>query len=66
LLGAPGMRVEAPLPWLRLLPSLLLIGAGIALVNQADLAHLGDGEGKANLARYALVRLAEVGEADCW
>jgi drug/metabolite transporter (DMT)-like permease len=61
-----GMRVEAPLPWLRLLPSLLLIGAGIALVNQAELAHLGGGEGRADLARYSLGALLAVGAVACW
>ena len=35
-----GTRDEARPPWRRLLPSLLLIGAGIALVNQAELQHV--------------------------
>ena len=60
-----GMRVEAPLPWLRMLPSLLLIGAGIALVNQVELAHLR-ADPAADLSRYALGALLAVGAVVCW
>ena len=34
---------ERTLPWRRLAPSLLLIGGGIALLNQAELAHVRQG-----------------------
>jgi drug/metabolite transporter (DMT)-like permease len=60
-----GMRVEAPLPWLRMLPSLGLIGAGIALVNQVELAHL-KADPAADLTRYALGALLAVGAVVCW
>jgi drug/metabolite transporter (DMT)-like permease len=63
--GRAGTRVEAPLPWLRLLPSLLLIGAGIALVNQVELAHLR-ADPQADLARYALGALLAAGAVVCW
>jgi drug/metabolite transporter (DMT)-like permease len=59
------MRVEAPLPWLRMLPSLGLIGAGIALVNQVELAHL-KADPAADLTRYALGALLAVGAVVCW
>jgi len=60
-----GMRVEAPLPWLRLLPSLLLIGAGIALVNQIEIEHL-KADPNADLGRYLLGALLAVGAVVCW
>ena len=60
-----GMRVEAPLPWLRMLPSLGLIGAGIALVNHVELVHLR-ADPSADLARYALGALLAVGAVVCW
>ena len=60
-----GMRVEAPLPWLRMLPSLGLIGAGIALVNQVELAHLR-ADPAADLTRYALGALLALGAVACW
>jgi drug/metabolite transporter (DMT)-like permease len=60
-----GARVEAPLPWLRMLPSLGLIAAGIALVNQVELAHL-QADPSADLARYALGALLAVGAVVCW
>jgi len=60
-----GMRVEAPLPWLRLLPSLLLIGAGIALVNQVEIEQL-KAEPNADLGRYLLGALLAVGAVVCW
>ena len=60
-----GMRVEAPLPWLRLLPSLLLIGAGIALVNQVEIDQL-KAEPNADLGRYLLGALLAVGAVVCW
>ena len=60
-----GARVEAPLPWLRMLPSLALIGTGIALVNQVELAHLR-ADPQADLQRYALGALLAVGAVVCW
>ena len=60
-----GARAEAPLAWSKLLPSLALIGAGIALVNHVELAHLKAGP-HADLARYALGGLLAVGAVACW
>jgi drug/metabolite transporter (DMT)-like permease len=60
-----GMRVEAKLPWAQLLPSLLLIGAGIALVNQVELEHL-KADPSADMGRYALGALLAVGAVACW
>ena len=63
--AAPGARVEAPLAWGRLAPSLLLIGAGIALVNHVELDRLRR-DPNADLARYALGALLAVGAVACW
>jgi drug/metabolite transporter (DMT)-like permease len=63
--AAPGARAEAPLAWRRLLPSLLLIGTGIALVNRVELEHLR-ADPNADLARYALGALLAVGAVACW
>jgi drug/metabolite transporter (DMT)-like permease len=62
---APGARAEAPLPWLRLLPSLALIGLGIALVNHAELEQLKS-DPHADLARYAFGGLLAAGAVVCW
>jgi drug/metabolite transporter (DMT)-like permease len=56
---------ETPLPWGRLLPSLLLIGCGIALVNHVELAHLR-ADPSANLGRYALGAALAIGAVACW
>lgn len=56
---------DAPLPWRRLAPSLLLLGAGIALVNHTELTRLRAGS-DADLARYALGGLLAVGAVACW
>ena len=58
-------RRDGRLPWLRLLPSLGLIGAGIALVNQVEIAHLRQ-DTQADLGRYALGALLAVGAVACW
>ena len=58
-------RRDGRLPWLRLAPSLLLIAAGIALVNQVELARMV-GEPQADLSAYALGGLLAVGAVACW
>ena len=58
-------RRDGQLPWLMLLPSLALIGAGILCVNQAELASLG-GISQADLARYARGALFAVAAVACW
>ena len=63
--AAPGARAEAPLAWRRLMPSLLLIGLGIALVNHVELDRL-KAEPNADMARYALGALLAVGAVACW
>ena len=54
---------DGTLPWRRLLPSLALIGAGIALVNRAEWAQLGAG---AEAGRYAVGALLALGAVACW
>jgi len=56
-------RRDGRLPWARLAPSLLLIVAGIACVNQAELAGLPSG---ADLSRYATGALLAFGAVACW
>lgn len=56
---------EAKLPWARMLPSLGLIAAGIALVNHVEISHLRQDPG-ADLARYALGAALAVGAVACW
>jgi drug/metabolite transporter (DMT)-like permease len=63
--AAPGARAEAPLAWRRMLPSLLLIGVGIALVNRVELEQL-KADPQADGARYALGALLAVGAVACW
>jgi drug/metabolite transporter (DMT)-like permease len=58
-------RRDGKLPWARLLPSLLLIGAGIALVNQVEIGHLR-ADASADIAGYALGALLAVGAVACW
>jgi drug/metabolite transporter (DMT)-like permease len=60
-----GTRAEAPLAWGRLLPSLLLIGAGIALVNRVELEHLR-ADPNADFMRYAMGGLLAIGAVACW
>ena len=52
-------------PWLRLLPSLLLIAAGIACVNQVEIAAL-QADPNTDLARYAVGALLAIGAVACW
>ena len=56
---------DGRLPWLKLLPSLGLIAAGIGCVNQAELEHLR-ADPNADLARYTLGGLLAVGAVACW
>ena len=58
-------RRDGRLPWARLAPSLLLIGAGIACVNQAELAALQAQSGAA-LSRYATGALLAFCAVACW
>ncbi len=58
-------RRDGHLPWRKLLPSLLLITAGIACVNQVELDHLR-ADPKADPARYALGALLTLGAVACW
>ena len=58
-------RRDGKLPWLRLLPSLALIAAGIALVNQVEIGHVRD-DPAVDVATYALGALLAVGAVACW
>jgi drug/metabolite transporter (DMT)-like permease len=57
---------DGHLPWLRLAPSLLLIAAGIGLVNQVELAALAGLAGAPELRRYAEGALLAVAAVACW
>ena len=82
LRGSPTVRLrDGRLPWRRLAPSLLLIAAGIACVNQVELARL-QAEGAMvlpsaagapgavgtdlDLGRYAWGAVLAVGAVACW
>jgi drug/metabolite transporter (DMT)-like permease len=54
---------DGRLPWRRLLPSLVLIGAGIALVNRDEWARLG---AEADPTRYLGGALLAMGAVACW
>jgi drug/metabolite transporter (DMT)-like permease len=56
---------DGRLPWAQLVPSLLLIAAGIACVNQVELQRQRAGE-SADLGRYATGALLAVGAVICW
>jgi drug/metabolite transporter (DMT)-like permease len=56
---------EAKLPWGRMLPSLALIAAGIALVNHVEITHLR-ADPAADIARYTIGALLAVGAVVCW
>ncbi|MFG6439952.1 DMT family transporter [Roseateles sp. LKC17W] len=55
---------DGQLPWLKLLPSLALIGTGLALVNRDELAHMQASAG--DLRRYAEGALLAVAALACW
>ena len=56
---------DGRLPWLRLLPSLLLIVAGIGCVNQVEIAALR-ADPQADLVRYATGGLLAIAAVICW
>jgi drug/metabolite transporter (DMT)-like permease len=58
-------RAAQPVPWARLLPSISLIAAGIALVNQVELTALR-ADAQADLGRYAWGGVLAVGAVVCW
>jgi drug/metabolite transporter (DMT)-like permease len=58
-------RRDGRLPWRQLAPSLLLIAAGIALVNHVELAALR-ADTQADLGRYTMGALLAVGALACW
>ena len=53
---------DRSVPWSRLLPSLVLIAAGITLINQGEMAQLAQGE----LGTYALGAVLAVGAMLAW
>ena len=61
--AAPGQKQEGRLPWLRLLPSLALIAAGLACVNHAETQQL---PADTDLASYGLGALLAVAAVACW
>ncbi len=58
-------RRDGRLPWLRLLPALIVIGAGLACVNDVELAALAQ-RTDADLARYASGAALAIGALACW
>jgi len=56
---------DGSLPWRQLLPSLVLIGAGIVLVNQVELAHRAQ-LGAVDLSRHTWGAMLAVGAVICW
>ena len=61
----PSRARDGRLPWMKLLPSLVLIATGIACVNQVELQRLRADE-SADLGRYALGALLAVVAVICW
>lgn len=59
------VRRDGQLPWRKLLPSLLLIAAGIACVNQSELALLSESS-TMDAGQYAFGALLAVGAVVCW
>jgi drug/metabolite transporter (DMT)-like permease len=58
-------RRDGLLPWRRLAPSLVLIGAGLLLVNRAELAHFR-ADPAADLGRYVLGAVLALGAVAAW
>jgi drug/metabolite transporter (DMT)-like permease len=58
-------RRDGRLPWARLAPPLLLIAAGIACVNQVELARMR-ADPAADAGRYAVGALLALGAVACW
>jgi len=58
-------RRDGRLPWLKLLPSLALIGIGLLLVNEVEIAKLRN-DASADVGRYAFGALLAVGGVACW
>ena len=56
---------DGRLPWLRLLPSLLLIATGIGCVNQVEIAALR-ADANADLSRYVTGALLTIGAVASW
>jgi drug/metabolite transporter (DMT)-like permease len=56
---------DGRLPWRRMLPSLLLIGAGLACVNHVELQALMHDQA-ADLGRYAWGAMLALGALVCW
>ena len=56
---------DGRLPWLKLLPSLVLIATGIACVNQVELQHLR-AQADFDLVRYGTGLLLAIGAVVCW
>ncbi|NLZ40331.1 MAG: EamA/RhaT family transporter, partial [Comamonadaceae bacterium] len=63
--GAATATHAGRLRWRRLVPSLALIGAGIALVHHAELLRL-HADPAADLERYGLGALLALGAVACW
>jgi drug/metabolite transporter (DMT)-like permease len=64
-------RRDGRLPWLKLLPSLAVIAAGIGCVNHSELSQwraqaAASGTAEADIGRYALGALLAVGAVVCW
>ncbi len=60
-----GIRVETRVPWSRMLPSLVMIGIGIALVNHAELQRVS-ADPAVDRSTYWLGALLAVGAVICW
>jgi drug/metabolite transporter (DMT)-like permease len=58
-------RRDGRLPWLRSLPSLALIGLGLALVNRVEFEHLR-AQSHVSVETYALGALLAVAAVACW